>query len=483
MNKFFPITLLVLLFLCHLPFLTADPDQHTDIHTRGAWTDEGLYSSQVRNYLIDGKLDLDENTTFIRGPLFSLLQIPFFSVFGSHRLIARLLVLLAVVLIPLLFLRMKGMEPFLLFFLLVVLTQFHLFYFSHYALAEMLCISLILVSLYYFLKSQADKAPFNHRVWNIFLASFYIFLSFSCKIQFIYLAALLPVSTLIMAFLSGKEREEAFQLFGLSLIFSVVFIGVYSLWYVANKDFYRYVMMQETSGRYPGGLAQLWVNVKENFRNFLWVKPLQPLWVALPVAVVVILWQRYTRKTDKPSLALWIFLFIWFLLELHKIPMTYLPNRYLLPLFFASGMIIAYALTFIFQRSRQHAWLALVLALTFAGWNAPLHYDNYRHRTHDLDKLRRYLSKAGDTEGYALGSWAAAATWDTELKSVPVWNQYLNWKDPVRHFKPRVILSEADQAETDKAYSSQGIDLNSISDSSRTFTIWRYPVTVYWIKQ
>ncbi|MCX6270695.1 MAG: hypothetical protein NTU44_05660 [Bacteroidetes bacterium] len=483
MKKFFPIGLIVLLFACHLPFMTADPDTHTDLHTRGAWTDEGIYTSQIRNYLIDGKFDLKENSTFIRGPLFNIIQLPFFYVFGHHRLVSRLIVLILTLLVPLLFLRLKGFEIFTFFLLLVTYTQFHIFSFSHYGLAEMICIDSIMVSLFFLLKAQTDKAPMGHRVWNLLLSSLAVFFAYSCKIQYIYLAGLLPVTLLVLALSKQKDREESMELFGFGLIFSLVLIGFYTIYYFLNKDFYNYIMARETLGRFPLRILDYPSIARFNFRYFLWVRELQPVWIALPMAVLIILWERHSRKPDKQALAIWTFSLFWLLFELHKLPMIYLPNRYLLPLFFAVGLILAQALAALYTRRDHWKWISLMLALVILGFNLPFHVMNYRQRTYDLDKLNTYMSHYQYDGAYGLGSWATASSWGTDLRTIPVWNNYFNWKDPVNTYKPTVIITEKDESESDRTYQSQGINLLKESDSVRDFRIWRYEVSVYWMKK
>ncbi|MHC1706847.1 MAG: hypothetical protein AB9842_04905 [Bacteroidales bacterium] len=483
MKKIFPIAILILLFACHFPYLTADPDTITDIHTRGAWTDEGLYSSQIRNYLIDGDFNLKESSTFVRGPLFNILQLPFFYVLGNHRLVGRILVLLITFLVPLLFLKLKDMETFTFFAILVVFGQFHIFHFCHYALAEMLCIDMIFISLFFFLKSQADKSPFGHRVWFILIASLSIFIAYALKIQYIYAAAILPVTLFIMAFFAGKEREEAFQLFGYSLIFSLILIGIYALWYVANKDFYNYVMLNEVQGRYPSRLGDFYSIIKFNFNYFLWVRELKSLWIALPIAGLIVLWQRHSRKTEKRYFALWMFSIVWIVFELHKLPMSYLPNRYLLPLYFASGLLIAQGLSSLYSRSSSFSLIAILFGLLFLGLNLPYLYKTYQNRTYDLDRLNEYLSKYEYDGSYGMGSWATASSWGTDMKTLPVWRDYFNAKDPLRTVKPTLVITEFNESESDKAYASQGIDLRAVSDSVREFPVWRYKVMVYWIKK
>ncbi|MBS1659148.1 MAG: hypothetical protein JST18_13760, partial [Bacteroidetes bacterium] len=62
----------VLLILLHFPFLHADPDYFISIG-RDAFTDEGLNTSQLRNYINHGYLSFDECDNLIKSPLFNLL--------------------------------------------------------------------------------------------------------------------------------------------------------------------------------------------------------------------------------------------------------------------------------------------------------------------------------------------------------------------------------------------------------------------------
>ena len=66
LKRYYAILLLLLVWAMHLPFITADPDPEFDVHTRGAWTDEGLYPVQSRNFVNHGVLNLEENETIMR---------------------------------------------------------------------------------------------------------------------------------------------------------------------------------------------------------------------------------------------------------------------------------------------------------------------------------------------------------------------------------------------------------------------------------
>ncbi|HRY33963.1 MAG TPA: hypothetical protein P5531_13430 [Bacteroidales bacterium] len=483
MKRFFPLVLLCLLFLMHLPFLTSDPDRITDVHTRGAWTDEGLYSAQLRNYLISGEFDIKENSTFVRGPLLNMLQFPFFYLFGNQRIVARLIVLLITFAVPLLFLRLKGFEAFAFFSILLIYSQLHLFHFSHYALAEMLAIDMVLVSVYFFIRSQSEKALSSHRAWYILLATCFIFIAYGLKIQFLYLAALLPFSLLVVAFTVSRERGQAFHLFGLSVLFALLLAGLYAVWYAINKSFYDYIMLEETGGRFASDPGQLIETIRWNFNFFLWVRELKPLWIALPVSLMVIIWQRFRRKTGRQSLAMWVIGCCWLILELHKLPMWYLPNRYLLPLFAVVSLLAAFALSLLYLQRGIYKWSALMAGILIAVLNVPFHYRIYEERSDGLGEMNHYLASVKYDGRYGLGSWAASASWGSDMRTAPVWKDYFNAKDPLQQFHPAVIITETDQSDSNQAWMQLGIDPGEYSDSARIFRIWKYDVGVYWLKQ
>ena len=59
--------ILGLIFLAHLPFIGADPDRNMAVG-RGPFTDEGLNTSQVRNWVNQGELNLSECDNLLKTP-------------------------------------------------------------------------------------------------------------------------------------------------------------------------------------------------------------------------------------------------------------------------------------------------------------------------------------------------------------------------------------------------------------------------------
>ncbi|MEI6576611.1 MAG: hypothetical protein WCO63_10575 [Bacteroidota bacterium] len=483
----FPYVLLLWLAF-QFPFLNADPDILVDLNTRGAWTDEGLYASQLRNLVDAGAFNLHENSTFVRGPVYSLVQLPFFFVFGTHLLVARLIVLLSLVLALVWFYwRYPQFQLFTTFLLLTTLSQFQLFHFSHYALAEMFCMGLTLTSLLYFLQWYERIHLGRRAALSLVRSSFFLFLAYASKIQFLYLAFL---PSLVIFFLMGSEffgnrsaiRKMAMQ-FGLSLLIMVFFMLIYGLWYWINHDFYNYIMQSETSGRYATNVKDLFITARFNIEAYLWTKEARLL---VLLAMLSLLAYPFIKRFGKPDKRLEIILLFglsWLILELHKLPMVYLPNRYLLSMFFAMGVILSAILAMLAGEGKYIRMLAYCFVVSLGLIYLSGIYESYIRRSNDLAKANAYFSNKNLAGTYVLGSWAPSLSWESKARTIPVWYNYFNWREPIKTFHPKCIITEYNEAESDYAYEQQGIKLDSISDSSRMFQIWRYNVVVYWIKQ
>lgn len=479
MKKPLILGVLLLLFLLQLPFLSADPDRGTDLHTRGAWTDEGLYTSQIRNYLAHGEFNARENSTFVRGPLFNVIQYPFFAVFGSKLIVSRLLVLFSILLVLFFYLQNRQTGLFGAVFSVLALTQYHLFHFAHYGLAEIMAISFILAALYLYIDKWEETS-----LRRMVLAGFFVFCAYSLKIQFLYAAAILPTAV----FLSSVKQLMAQRKFAVMFPFlktalaALAFGLIYGIWYLLNHSFYDYVMGSEVSGRYPDGIGNLFAVARFNFGYFLWVRELKTVWIPLLISLPltgILLYKRLLSKTEQRIL---VFAACWIVLELHKLPMTYIPNRYLLSLYLPIIMVYSIPLARLMQGTAIPKGVSALIIVVLLGFQGKELLHSYHTRTYDLQKAGQYLKSCNINEGLALGSWASAINWDTDIRAIPVWNRYFNWENPVETFKPRLVITETNEADAEQTYSQQHIDLMALSDSVKTFTLWRYEIRCYWMK-
>jgi 4-amino-4-deoxy-L-arabinose transferase-like glycosyltransferase len=486
-KKYLPLIIIVIYFCLQLPFLKADPDTIVDPNTRGAWTDEGLYASQIKNLVNHGTFDLKENSTFVRGPVFNIIQLPFFFIFGTNLLVARIITLLATLLVLTLFLKEEKLRNFGIFLSLFALLEFHIFQFAHYALSEMICIDFIMLSLYFLLKvTQNDDR--KKKLLMILLSSLFIFLCYATKIQYLYVAAILPVTTFLIAFATTvgerKIMRRQYSLFALSVLFSMGFIVIYYLlWYLPNKEFYDYVMASESGGRYQSTYQGLKGVAQYNWEHLLWIKELKVLISHFFVVFILAMIFFIFKKKNAVHSVIALFSLMWVMLELHKIPMSYLPNRYLLSLFFASAVFISafYSeLTFYFKKIK---FVFFILSIAFGIYNLSMYNDALTRRSYQISAVNEYLSKYDLKEKPVIGAWASAFCWNNKAITFPVWNNYFNWKDPIITYKPAVVVSESDENESDATYRNQGIDLNKLSDSNRIFNVRDYKIALYWIKE
>lgn len=484
--RFLPWICLVMWIVLQIPFLTADPDSLVDLNTRGAWTDEGLYSGTARNFLNTGTIDPYENSLYTRGPLFTWLQIPVFFLFGQSLVTARLMVLVLVVLSLILMLRHKDTRMAGLFLLGAGFTQFHLFQFSHYAMAEMMGTAIILLAILCILKTENNPSDRRYQLRWILLASGLLFVVYALKIQFLYIAFLLPgyylIRLLPVLFFKNGEGPWRRRQFFLSLLVTGAWMVLYgAAWYLPNREFYDYVMAREVDGRFPA-LESILNSARFNFTVLLWVPYLKPLIVAGAVALagglVRLLWKP--RSWSAVHKTLFLLGLVWFLGELHKIPMTYMPHRYLVSAYAAVALMIASFAASIAAERKWQTWIMVVLVLCLAAAQLSHTSEAIGRRTYDLRAVNRYLRQYPWEGKTITGAWGPSAAWGTKARVFPVWYGFVN---DDRAMDARMVIAESDQEDSDRSLLMQGIDIRTASDSSRRFPIWRYQVDFYWIPE
>lgn len=474
--------------IMHLPFVIADPDITADPLTRGAFTDEGLYSSQICNYVDHGNFDLHENSTMVRGPLLGILLLPFYFLFGTHLWVGRLIAIVFTAFTLFVYLRNKQTRILGMFLFVISLLQYHIYQFSHYALAESFCMNFILLSVYvYFFASSLERSRKQRLM--LLLSVTLIFMAYACKIQYLYMIVVLPAVSLfefVSASLRNRKNDrEKFSKTTLVIMFSFFLLALYYFaWYLPNREFYLYVMNSESSGRYPQGLSAMWDMVVFNYDNLIWLPPfkvfLWQLYIALPLLVI---YRIFTKNKSSIYSVFLVFSVVWLITELHKIPMTYLPNRYLLPALMAAGLLMSVFLVMLAEKFAKYRWVVFLIIGLILLFNL---YDNSKalhNRKYQLKEVNDYLASYQLKNSVMIGPWAASCNWESNAKTLPVWNNYFNWKDPVNKYKPAIIISEFNEVDSDSAYSRQGIKLSEISDSSRTFDVWTTKLVVYWMRK
>ena len=472
--------LLLAMLAGHLFFLTSDPDQLVDVHTRGAFTDEGLYSAQARNFVHSGSFGFTDNTTLVRGPLFGALQIPFFAVAGTSRMVARLITVAAVMLALWLLTARPRWRWFALLLAAVAFAHFRVFQFTHYAMAEMVSVAAVVVSFlflqFYFI---------NKKKKNLALAALMIFVAYGLKIQFAYLAALLPTVVALFGLSKWLKKEISFKTFvsdtailtGFTLAFALLY---FVIWYLPNKDFYDAVMAEQT-----GGIFEVWerinLTIDFNFNYYIWDAPNIPLLIFFGVALLLWILSAFGGIFKIKNHLVILFGFIWTLAELHKLGMLYLPQRYLLGLYVAAGFFAAAVLYQFIEKGKIAKIIVLsaaVMVLLFNGW---YNLEAYNRRSWQLQAANNYLQNFDWNNRVVAGAWAPSITWGTAARTMPVW---LGITDPgflQEENLPAMIVMEADQADSELFYDINNFDLQAHTDSMKTFEVWKYKLELRWI--
>jgi len=480
--KFKPVYFLLLLyFLLQLPFLTTDPDTEVDIHTRGAWTDEGLYASQARNYVHYGDFGMRENTTFVRGPLQTLLQVVVFRVFGTSLPVARLMTLMSVCLALFILASYRKWETFAVFLVSLAFVQFQVFNFSHYSMAEMIAVAAMLVS-FIFLSKYYETNKKKH----LFFAALMVFISWGLKIQFLYLLVVPPAVVVFYSIILLKQGKISVKQLANDVIiitgFSLIFILLYAvLWYLPNKEFYDYIMVDQTTRRF-----EIWEKmyglVHFNFNYFILKPEKFPLVIATALALIIWIFSLFTSRIKIKNHLIVIFGLVWLLVELHKLGMTYLPQRYLLSLYVAAGFFSS-ALLFQFFRGNRIVQIFLMVAILVSFvYNSSFNYDAYGRRTYEIKTANDYLLKYDWHNKTIAGVWAPSLTWKTSARVIPVWSGYADPQTFFKSYHPPLIIGEDDDDASDNFFIGNGFDLDNMSDSVRYFHTWRYQLKFFWMK-
>lgn len=411
----------------------------------------------------------------IRGPLQTLLYIPVLWVTGEKLIPLRLLTLLFILTGILLFANLGRARLAAALSVPILLIQFHFFHFSHYAMAEIMIIALCIASL-----ALMIQYSIKGKIKYALLAASLIFLAYSLKIQYVYLAAILPGAALVKALLSLKNplvRKKNFRSFGVISALTLAFVLLYLLaWYLPNKEFYDYVMLRETGQRIVFERGELINTITFTYKHFIQLPETRIIRYVFLISLILLPFSYRNLKAEERELLL--ILAIWILLECHKLFMPhYLPVRYLLSALAAIGLFSCIVLSGLLRLPYLRYGIAGVIVFIALVHFFDYH-DSYRRRTYDLKAVNTWV-KSHDLKGKTLmGNWAASCSWETGAITLPVWNNFLNHENIVETHKPVLIFSETNESDSDEAFRDNGIDLN-YGYKQTLFRIWRYDVGVY----
>lgn len=480
-----PLVLLVL----HIPFLYADPDIYLSM-SRDAHTDEGLNTSQVRNFVNGHGLHPWECDNLVKNPLFNVFLVTPLWAFGTELPVARLTVLVFCLAIMTAILRKKQHRNWALIFSAIVLLQYHIFQYMHFSMAEMCGTFCILASLVWvndYLLTRQNKAL----IW----ACIFSLCTWWFKIQFAYWLPALPAILIIdLVYRWIRGRKLPVLIFRKSLWAAGIFIAggilYYLLWYLPLKAPFTYIILNQTSGRMSDA-GIFGVHFMENYRRLFFTPELMPLLYATALCSIAGVIMVFVHKAMKNRILFGLSL-LWCLIEVHKLLIMHVPSRYMVSAYMAMGMLCAvifaeFLALYVLSRSgdkryRVMEYMALMGIVTglFLLYSHGTQYSAlYERREFDIRDMNRFFRENTTQKDVVVGSWSPCATWGSKCRAVPVWKEYLNDKNILQTFHPKYIVTERREEESNGAYIADGIRLQEMQREPVTYVIGRTAVVIY----
>jgi hypothetical protein len=466
-------TLILLVFIISQgPFLAADADLYFATGTRGAFTDEGLNTSQVRNLVNHNHFNLLDSDNFLKTPFFSLFLYPFFKLFGISMVGARMItVFFCVTLLLAFFLRKKTLFIGILF-VTTTMMLFPVFQYSHLCLAEMYSSLLIVVAalFYAFYKTEKRYVP-------LILLFALLFLSVLFKVQFIYILAI-PILVKIGVYLGNRSVLNRNQFIAACIILLCIVVGIVFVWYVPFKYEWGQIAEQQ-SGSFS--LKRVTFDlIKENVElNFLSNRYIL-FTLFFIFSFFAAIYHLVKKDYSKEYVALIFVSFSWFIVELHKLGLNYLPMRYLISFYLSMGFFTSIVMgCYLSQTKLVPRLKALSFFLVLLVVNCYFYKQAVFSRTYTVQKMNDYFQKITHENDVVIGPWAPAFTWETKCLSYPIWTDFLKERDIITYYHPDFIVSEVDEEDSGFAYKVNNIELNLIAASISHATIANWNVTIY----
>lgn len=462
--------------LSHLPFLAADADISIASGSRGAWTDEGLNTCQIRNFVNHGHFDLLDCDNLLKTPFFSLFLYPFFKLFGISMVGARLITVLFCVALLLLFFLRKTTLGIGLVFVITTMMLFPIHQYSHLCLAEMYSSMLIIASalVYSFYKAE-------HRFLPLLFSFLILFVAVLFKIQFGYVL-FVPVLIAILNYLRARTIAARNQLIvASSILMNIVFLMAL-FWYMPFKEAWRQIAKQQSGvfSLHDITVDLIWQNLQLTFLAREYLIFTICFILSLFAAAQLIMKKQYPKEYR----ALLLISLLWFVVELHKLGMVYLPMRYLISLYVSMGffmsVVIGYYISLATFADKSKAVLCLLLLFLC---NAYFYKQAFFSRNYAVQKMNSYFQEVAGENDIVIGAWAPSCTWQTKSFSYPIWADFLGKRDIVKYYHPDFIVTEDDEKDSGFAYQKNGIDIASICDSLTQIKVALWNLNVYKVKK
>jgi hypothetical protein len=481
------ILFLLLVFALHLPFLDADPHVKIAFNSVDAFTDEGLYTSQLRNFINHGYLDVRESDALIKSPLFNaLLAVPLW-IFGTHLPVARLTVLLAGLSVLIYaFRKAVALRTVLFIFSILALMQFQVFQYMHFSMSDglsSLCMvaGILLLGQHFFSEEEQKKKTLVSALF-LFTIAWYL------KNSFLHSMVLYTTAILIVPLFKKRNSEKFGSAFKTLLVFLSVSLLVYFLsWYLPFRDFYDYIMDKAAEDRIIRK-HEFWKVVKENYRTFFYSEEVKYVTYLFYFSVLLtpLVWIK--RKSLHFGYVI-ICVVLWLLLESGKLTTYWVPGRYLMTPVMAMLLYISIVLSEIFLIAKKERTIfsisaramGLIVVLIVVGCNTYQYLEKFGERKYLIRNINNILKTSMEPGATIIGPWAPTFSWDCRARSVPVWANFLNDDSPIEKYKPAVVV--ADEF-LEGMFEEHQVNLNSISMRKKEIDfhiVRRKPIYIYWL--
>lgn len=450
-KKHWPKLTIVLWLVLQFPFLTADlPDSLS--YSRGPYSDEGLNTFAVRNFINSNFQELSESDNFIKSPVLNAYLFTPFVLFQNDLLVGRIAMLL---LIALLFWQMaKRLEY---GWLLVVLFSFIpiLFHFSRLMMGDLTSVLIPLVGMVVYLSWVREKkeASFKNLVGLVLFAS----LAVGMKIQGVAIFGIFLTSVFLMPLSSLNPKKRLFAIVIGSLPVFLVFLFII----LRQNDLFNYIYNQvpEYYQAKKYGLIDVFKLNWELHFNSVQGQFLMLTWVIIGFLILMFAAKFWWKKLLflLPLIAMWLYQF-------SGMFMIYFPPRYLVGLYVASFVL----LVVLINESKQILGIipkltSVFLVVVLMGYSAKSIQYDYANRKFELIKMNHKIAQ-NESVSMLIGSWATSLNFTSNKQlAYPIWESYLTFKDiekPIQHYNADLIVAEPKEDDSGGAYKKRGVDLS-----------------------
>ncbi len=409
--RFFAIyALIIFMVLLHLPFIFSDPNVPFD-ESAGAYTDEGLYLFQSKNWLNGHGLVITESDGWLKTPMYNLLLTPF--LIFNNLAILRLLSLLFLVFSALSLLKsLEIKNPTMLALGILLSMQTSIFFHAHFAMAENFVIGFFLLAI--------RQMFFAIDKWKP-LAILLIFIAAFCKIQYVYLVFFIPLFIVLLLRKQQINKLWWFAYYGFCIVASIF---IYK-----NIALYEYILNDQVAGKMQ--TDGYWLQrAKWNLLHLIQAR-FTLFFILIFVLTAVMSLIKAIVKKQKIGIAYGLLLSV-FLFELHKLFYIYLPQRYLVFWFILMLVLsliqVNYLLKNVLIPQKIQIFSLLIIALVFLFQYA----NNLKYNNFEMQSASNTFKKHLQQQDVIVGAWAPSIFFNASLATHTAWNGYFEnvhiWK-------------------------------------------------------